>query len=248
MESARSNASGPCKIKICCITRREDARVAQEAGADYLGVLVNFPPSPRSLPVMEARSIFSTSAIRPVAVTVNLTVDQLRSIAENLSPTALQLHGDETPEQVRDLRRRVACQIWKTLHLPPESGETHCEAEALKSLLEQAEQYVEAGVDSLVLDALVKSGNKVSYGGTGRKVDWDLARRFAAESPVILAGGLTPDNVREAVRSVRPFAVDVSSGVESSPGIKDHDMIRRFISEARDGQSSHALTDKEAIP
>lgn len=221
--------------------------MAQEAGADYLGVVVEFPRSPRSLPVMGARSVFSTSAIRPVAVTVNLTVDQLGSIAENLSPTALQLHGDESPEQVRELRGRVACQIWKTLHLSPESGETHCEADALRNLLEQADQYIEAGVDYLVLDALVKSGNKVSYGGTGCKVDWDLARRFAGERPVILAGGLTPDNVREAVRSVRPFAVDVSSGVESSPGIKDHDMIRRFISEATAGQSSHALTEKETL-
>ncbi|MBI3923033.1 MAG: phosphoribosylanthranilate isomerase [Armatimonadetes bacterium] len=221
--------------------------MAQEAGADYLGVVVEFPPSPRSLPVMEAQSVFSTSTIRPVAVTVNLTLDQLGSIAENLSLMALQLHGDETPEQVRELRERVACQIWKTLHLPPKSDETHCEGEALKDLLAQAEEYVEAGVNSLVLDALVKTGNKVSYGGTGCQVDWDLASRFAAERHVILAGGLTPDNVREAVRSVQPFAVDVSSGVESSPGIKDHDMIRRFISEARAGQSSHALTEKETL-
>lgn len=229
------------RVKICGITRREDALAALNSGGDYLGAIIEFPRSPRSVTVNEACSVFSELAGRMVAVTVNQSTGRLESLTKALKPHALQLHGDESVEQIRELAAVVETPIWKTLHLPPADGDHRKDSN--QDLMAEATTFLNVGVSAIVLDATVRDGSMKVYGGTGRNVDWSLAARFVEECriPVILAGGLTSENVREAVQTVRPFAVDVSSGVESTPGIKDVKKVESFIREARSAWSDGEL-------
>lgn len=195
------------RVKICGITRIEDALAAVAAGADALG-FVFYAQSPRAVEPEQAAGIIRR--LPPFVTTVGLFVNEARTRIEEVTRYCgldmVQLHGDESPEECRIPGRRVV----KALRVR--------DAESLKA----AGRYDVAG---LLLDAW--SGEV--YGGSGQTFDWTLLRNFASRRPVILAGGLTPDNVGEAIRSVRPFAVDVSSGVEAAPGRKDPRKIRAFI-------------------
>ncbi|NCO35133.1 MAG: hypothetical protein AUJ92_13435 [Armatimonadetes bacterium CG2_30_59_28] len=229
--------NSPTRTKICGITRPEDAAAATEAGADYLGAIIKFPPSPRSLEATEARRVFANCPTLVVAVTVNLDNDALRSIVDTIGPGVVQLHGDEDIRQIADLRGCVSCEIWKTLHIRVDTSISEQEA---VSLLQTAKGFAAAGVDKILLDAKMGTGSDARLGGTGRTVDWSLAARLVASSPcpAILGGGLNPINIGDAMRQVRPFAVDVSSGVESAPGRKDHAKIIEFIQTVRGRASS----------
>ncbi|MBF0146731.1 MAG: phosphoribosylanthranilate isomerase [Magnetococcales bacterium] len=197
------------RIKICGITRREDARIAIEAGADAIG-LVFHDRSPRAVTVSRAREL--VAGLPPfVTVTglfVNAALHEIESIAAQVGLNAWQLHGDEPPGFCNALSGRII----KALRV----------AEA--SDLRAAAAYQ---VAAILYDAKVSG----VPGGTGRTFDWSLLRHHPGHRPMILAGGLHPGNVAEAISQVRPYAVDVSSGVESSPGIKDPALIRRFIQE-----------------
>ena len=199
------------KVKICGITNIEDALHAARCGADALG-FVFFAGSPRCIEPETARSIIA--ALPPFVTSVGLFVNER---PERIEETAafcgldlLQLHGDEPPAACRIPGRRVT----KALRVRDEQS------------LVQAADYDVAG---LLLDAWVPG----AFGGTGRSFNWQLAARLARQCPVILAGGLTPRNVAEAVRTVRPWAVDVSSGVEASPGKKDPEKVAAFIRKAK---------------
>lgn len=206
-------------IKICGNTSVKDARLAQEAGADYLGVIVEHPPSPRSVSLEDALAIRAAVTLPIVAVTVNLSRQRLMQIWWQLRPVALQLHGDETPELLRQLKAHAAT-VW-----------------AVVNQAQRAQAMHEAGADALLVDARRVENNGTNgtiYGGTGHTSDWDLARQLVDfPTRVVLAGGLNPQNVGEAIARVAPWMVDTVSGVEARKGVKDAAKIHAFVAAAR---------------
>jgi phosphoribosylanthranilate isomerase len=201
-------------VKICGITNAPDARAACEAGANFLGF--NFyEKSPRHIAPADATKIRSQlpKNVEAVGVFVNAKPASIASLSASVRLDAAQLHGDETPSTVAE----VACaiRVFKVFRVGPDFP------------LVTLDAYPEAF--ALLLDA----AHAGQYGGTGRTADWALARRAALSRRIILAGGLKVENVSAAVRLVRPFAVDVASGVESKPGKKDHGKLRDFIQEVR---------------
>ncbi len=195
-------------VKICGITNIADGLAAAEAGADMIGLML-YEQSPRYISVEKAVEI--ARALPPhvvkVGVFANPTEELVMRAISEVGVTLLQFHGDETPA----FCRQFAAMTMKAFRIRDESS------------LEALPNYA---TDAYLLDAYSKSG----LGGTGEKFNWDLAveaQKFG--KPIFLAGGLTPENVAEAVRQVRPFGVDVSSGVESAPGQKDHAKVKAFI-------------------
>jgi phosphoribosylanthranilate isomerase len=201
----------PVRVKICGITSAADALAAAEAGADALGFIL-YPKSKRHVAPEKVRALVEELPpyVQRVAVTVNAAPEEIAAMEKLAVFDVWQLHGDETPESVRSLRPR---RLVKALHLPLQAGHPRAEAYA---------------VDALLLDT-----PSPEYGGTGKTFDWKLAAEFRAQAPkpLILSGGLTPENVAEAIGLVQPYAVDVSSGVEANgaPGKKDHAKLRDFI-------------------
>jgi len=200
----------PVRVKICGITRLEDALFAARAGADALGF--NFwPGSKRFIDPGAARAIVDLLPpfVTPVGVFVDQPPSEVLEAAARSGVRALQLHGDEPPEQVKG----YPFPTLKALRL---SG---------REDLAELARYEVAG---FVLDA-----PSAEFGGSGRLCDWEIAREVAKRATLLLAGGLDPDNVALAVRAVRPYGVDVASGVESSPGVKNHAKLARFVSAAK---------------
>jgi len=208
------------KVKVCGITNAEDALAAVEAGADALGFIF-YEKSPRYVvPGVVANIIAELPPlVTPVGVFVNEGLATVRSIMDTCGLAMAQLHGDENVSYCRELARPAM----KALRLRDRG-----------SLLALAEYQGRGGVRGFVLDAF----SELSYGGTGQITDWGLAAEVAKSTPILLAGGLTPDNVTEAIRTVRPYGVDVSSGVESAPGKKDHAKMRAFVDAVRVVSSS----------
>lgn len=203
------------KVKICGITSLADALVAIDAGADALG-FVFWDKSPRRIDPADAASITSELApfVKTVGVFVNEAPEVIRDTIEAAGIDCVQLHGDETPDDAKDVARMTGAPVIKAIRVGGPEG--------LKAL----EAYK---VSALLLDTYKKG----VPGGTGETFDWALALEAKAAGRIILSGGLTPHNVAKAVATVRPYAVDVSSGVESAPGRKDADKVRMFIEEAR---------------
>ena len=199
------------RIKICGITRVEDARAAAQAGADAVG-LVFYPPSPRFLSLDWARELKNELPpfVMPVALLVNPSAAEVYTVLERVRPAMLQFHGDETP---------VFCAQFGVPYLKA------CRVKPGVDLLEYLRPF--AGAAGWLLDSHVEE-----FGGVGESFDWSLVPDERIR-PLVLSGGLTRDNVGEAVRRVRPWAVDVSSGVESSKGVKDAARIAAFIAEVR---------------
>ena len=203
------------KVKICGITNRDDAQTAVAAGADALG-FVMYKKSPRWVEPAVARAIIAELPpfVLPIGVFVNEEADTVRKLMDECGLALAQLHGDESASYCQQLGRPVL----KALRLKNRG-----------SLLHVAEFQGRAGVRGVLIDAF----SDQAYGGTGQTVDWTLAAEVARTVPMLLAGGLTPSNVAEAVRSVRPYGVDVSSGVEMSPGKKDREKVHAFIDAVR---------------
>ena len=219
----------PPLVKICGTTSRADAVLALEAGADFVGVVLDHPPSPRHVALEDAARHFSgvleESQAVLVALSVNKTLEwheRARQVLEGMAPRLIfQLHGDEQPSLVRELKSR-GFEAWTAVGEPGETGR----ARALAML--------EAGADGVLIDARAQSAGGVVYGGTGRRSDWALASSLPQEGArVVLAGGLSPENVRQAAETVRPWAVDCISGVEARKGVKDVDRVRSFVQAAR---------------
>lgn len=200
------------RIKICGITSVTDARMVAEAGADAIG-LVFYPPSPRALDIDRAAEIVAALPpfVTPVALFVDPQPREVEHVLAACSVGLLQFHGDEPPA----LCRAFGLPYLKAIRVRPEVD-----------LLQSLAPYEDAA--GWLFDAF----HEGLYGGTGRAFDWDLMPRAAAR-PLVLSGGLTPENVAEAVRSVRPWAVDVSSGVEAAKGVKDAARVARFIAGVR---------------
>ena len=196
------------RLKVCGITNMSDALAATELGAFALG-FVFWPQSPRVVTVDRARSIIEglPAHVLKVGVFVDQAVEEVKRIAAGASLNAIQLHGQEPPDYVRQFERPVFKSV------------------AVSSSFAVGEMDEIPECATVLLDA----HDPVRRGGTGRTIDWSLAAAAAARRPVILSGGITPENVRSAIATVHPFAVDVSSGVERSPGVKDHERLRALF-------------------
>ena len=205
----------PPKIKICGITNQDDAETAVHEGADALG-FVFYSQSPRYVEPAVAKQIIRSLPpfVLPVGVFVNQDLDSVRRLFDDCGLALAQLHGDESPDFCESLKRPVL----RALRLRGRS-----------SFLALAEFKGRMGVRGFVVDAF----SDTVYGGTGHTTDWSFAGEVAKAVPILLAGGLTPENVQEAIRQVQPYGVDVSSGVEQSPGRKDSAKMRAFIQSVR---------------
>jgi len=205
------------RVKICGITNAADALAAVDAGANLLGF--NFyEKSARFLTESAAAKIRSKlpKNVQAVGIFVNATAADIAALCNSLKLDAAQFHGDEPPEAVAELARSVP--VIKAFRVEPDFP--------LKTLEEYRDAF------AFLFDAAPTG----QYGGTGRTTDWDVARRAAKDHRIILAGGLKVENVAAAVRIVRPYGIDVASGVESKPGKKDHGRLREFIQEVRRGE------------
>jgi phosphoribosylanthranilate isomerase len=207
-------------VKICGLSTRETLDAALDAGADMVG-FVFFPPSPRHLGLEKARELGEQAKGRAVKVALSVDADDatLANIVETLQPDILQLHGKETVARVRDIRQRFGLQVMKVLPI-----ETPADLARLPGYA--------AVADRILFDARAPK-HATRPGGLGATFDWQLLKNLDRNNPFLVSGGLNAGNVADAVRVTLAAGVDVSSGVESAPGLKNPDMIRAFIRAAR---------------
>jgi phosphoribosylanthranilate isomerase len=210
------------RVKICGITREEDLAFAVAAGADAVGFLVGVPSSPRNLTLERAEMLLRQVPVfvDSVVVTAPQSIDEFAEIYERLKPTAIQIHGKKNFE-ASEIREKIKhTRLIKTVYVTKDAVK--------ETVIEGLKTF-----DAVLLDSFAMG----QYGGTGRVHDWKLSRKIkeaVAPLPVILAGGLKPENVKEAILTVQPYAVDVASGVESQPAVKDHEKIRAFVENAKE--------------
>ena len=195
------------KVKICGMTNLKDVKVAVDGGVDAVGFIF-YKKSPRSVTMQAVREIVLELPpfVDSVGVFVNETAEQINKIADHCKLDRVQLHGDESPAFCKKIRRRVI----KAIRVK--------DIQSLKKLSDYP-------VSSFLLDTFSED----QYGGTGKVFDWNLAYPANKYGPIILGGGLTPINVYQAIQRIQPYGVDVCSGVESQPGIKDHKKMKAFI-------------------
>jgi phosphoribosylanthranilate isomerase len=207
-------------VKICGLSTRETLDVALGAGADMVG-FVFFPPSPRHISLETARELGRQAKGRAakVALTVDADDATLSNIVETLQPDLLQLHGKETTARLRDIKAKFGLPVMKVIAV-----ETAADLAGLPGFAGAA--------DRILFDARAPK-DATRPGGLGAVFDWHVLEKLDLKLPFMVSGGLNPDNVAEAIRVTRAGGVDVSSGVERSPGIKDPEMIRAFIRAAR---------------
>ncbi len=214
------------KVKICGITNSEDAIIAAESGADAIGVIVDVPvETPRKVGIEKAREILTSVPlfVSKVIVLMPESVEYVLGIVDELNLDAIQLHGNEPLDFISELKKNIKAKIIKVLHVDDNTK------------INYIMKYAEIS-DAILLDT--KFGN--IPGGTGKTHDWTKSRMICdmiKPTPLILSGGLNPENVRNAINIVNPYAVDVSSGVESSPGKKDGEKTENFVNAAKNGVS-----------
>ncbi|MEZ5839813.1 MAG: phosphoribosylanthranilate isomerase [Hyphomicrobiales bacterium] len=220
------------KVKICGINSHVALDAALEAGADSIG-FVFFEKSPRHITLEAAAgfAILADDRAEKVALTVDAADETLAAIIAALKPHVLQLHGRESPARVAEIRARFGLPVMKALGI------------ASRDDLAAVPDYA-AVADRLLFDAKPPK-DATRPGGLGVPFDWTLLAGLDAGRPFMLSGGLDPDNVAAAIREVRPPGVDVSSGVESQPGVKDPDLIESFVAEARRAAAAIDLLAKD---
>ena len=209
------------RAKICGITRVEDIHAAVNAGADAIG-LVFFEASPRHVSITQAKDLLQ--AIPPYVTVVGLFVNaswqEILQVLEHIPLDVLQLHGDESPEQCAEIACRTGRRWYKAIQV-----------KADENIVEQIQSYQQLGASAVLLDAW----HPELKGGTGLQFDWSTFPK--SQLPLILAGGLRPDNVAEAIALTQAYAVDVSGGVESAKGIKDQQLIQQFMRGVQGGSA-----------
>ena len=209
------------RVKICGITRKEDLDAAVEAGADAVGFVVGVASSPRNLSLKEAETLIRQVPlfVKSVLVTVPQSIDDFAPY-KKLNPDVIQIHGDNLHASAS-----IRMKLPSTMLIRGVNAQV---ANDLEAVAKASKLF-----DAVLLDSFVEG----QYGGTGVVHDWELSRsvrKVIQPKPLILAGGLNPENVAEAVRTVEPYAVDVSSGVEQKPRVKSHKKIVEFIKNAKD--------------
>ncbi|WP_410211878.1 phosphoribosylanthranilate isomerase [Aquirhabdus sp.] len=226
-----SNSSSPftsTRVKICGLTRIIDVQAVVEAGADAVG-FVFYPPSPRAVTAAHAATLipYVPPFVQAVGLFVNVDAEELQDILSYVSLDLLQFHGDETPEQCQQLGVLTGKRWIKALQMKPDMN-----------IQTEIKRYKDAGASGVLLDAW----HPDLHGGTGYAFDWARFPKpedFETPFALILAGGLTPENVAEAIEQTHAYAVDVSGGVEASKGIKDKQAIEKFVEQAK-RPSQHA--------
>ena len=213
------------RAKICGITRVQDIKAVVDAGADAIG-FVFFPPSPRSVNKAEAIALVQAvpTYVQVVGLFVNATADEIAEILKDVHLDILQFHGDESPEQCQQIANHVRRRWYKAIQVKPDVTSAE--------MIETIQQYQQVGASAMLLDAW----HPELKGGTGHRFDWTQFPKL--DIPLILAGGLTPENVEDAIKTTHAFAVDVSGGVESAKGIKDQQLIERFMQGVHRGSAS----------
>lgn len=209
------------RAKICGITRVEDIQAAVDAGADAIG-LVFFEPSPRHVSLAQAQRL--AAKIPPyvsiVGLFVNATCQEIMHVLEHVSLDVLQLHGDESPEDCAEIAKTTGRRWYKAIQV-----------KADVDVVQQIQSFEQVGASAVLLDAW----HPELKGGTGLQFDWSTFPK--SQLPLILAGGLRPDNVAEAIALTQAYAVDVSGGVESAKGIKDQQLIQQFMRGVQGGSA-----------
>jgi len=210
-------------LKICGVTNVGDVRLVGDSGADYCGILVDVDFSERSLGFNQAKEVAAGSKIPVIILMCDPSIEAAQEIDKQINPYAVQLLCRETPIFVKKLKRRLSCKIWKTLHLPPAPDQASPEA------------YIEAGADALLVDSMDTSEGFMRFGGTGKIADWKSAASMVEKVaiPVFLAGGIDPHNVSKALMEVRPFGIDLCTGVEASKGKKDPEKMDALVNNFR---------------
>ena len=200
-------------VKVCGITNAKDARLAAEAGADAIGLI--FAKSPRRVNVDQAKKIAAVlpDNVKKVGVFVSEEPERVRLAVEKVGLDYVQLHGDESPETVSDLRSKNL-KVIKAVRIRDAAS------------LEALEDYE---ADFFLLDAY----SEKARGGTGEKFDWELAKTLRGYANILVSGGLTPENVRAAIEFFEPYGVDASSSLEETPGTKNDERVRRFVNAAK---------------
>ena len=211
--------TGKTFLKICGTTNVRDADLIGKSGADYCGILVDVSLSERSLPLAQARKVALASGISNVILLYDPEMELVERVISEINPYALQLLSRESPEFIYDIKSRFRNQVWKTVHLPALPGQA------------PHQEYAEAGADALLIDSVDTSEGFERLGGTGKVADWKAAKELVrtVDLPVFLAGGIHPDNVARAVGEVRPYGIDLCSGVEASKGGKDPEKINKLV-------------------
>lgn len=209
------------RAKICGITRTSDIQAAVEAGADAIG-LVFYAPSPRYVNIIQAKNLIKhiPAYVQIVGLFVNATASDVCQVLHDIPLDVLQFHGDETPEQCQNIAEQAKRRWYKAIQVKPDLD-----------ISAQISHYQQTGASAVLLDAW----HPVLKGGTGHQFDWSKFPKI--DVPLILAGGLTPENIEEAIQTTRAFAVDVSGGVESAKGIKDQQLIERFMQGVQRGSA-----------
>lgn len=211
----------PCLIKICGLSEEGTLQVAINAGANFIG-LVHFPKSPRHVSLARAAELkrLITAPVQSVMVLVDADDSLLRDVIATVSPDYIQLHGHEEPARVADIRTQFPVQKFIKA-IAVRSGDDIATAHAFEPF-----------VDMLLFDAKPPE-NAALPGGNGLSFDWALLKGRQFTVPWLLSGGLTPENVADAIHQTQPYGVDVSSGVERAAGVKDAALIQAFISSSR---------------
>ncbi len=205
------------KIKICGLREAAHLKTAEAAGAHFAG-FVFFPKSPRNISPRDAGALATHTALTTVGLFVDPDDETLRETLRHAPLKMIQLHGDESPRRVASIRALTGLPVMKALRIAV--------ADDLKPVADYAQV-----ADWLLFDAKIEGATLP--GGTGRNFDWSILKNYQSPKPWMLAGGLTPDNVADALQTLKPDAVDVSSGVETAPGVKDACKIDAFIAKVR---------------
>ncbi|MBO3660703.1 phosphoribosylanthranilate isomerase [Acinetobacter variabilis] len=211
------------RAKICGITRVEDVQAVADAGCDAIG-FVFYPPSPRSVTQAQAEMLVKAvpAYIQVVGLFVNSTADDIQDILKTVPLDILQFHGDESPEQCQAIAQQVGRRWYKAIQVKPDLD-----------VATEIQRYQTAGASAVLLDAW----HPDLKGGTGHSFDWSTFPQL--DIPLILAGGLNPDNIEQAIHTTQAYAVDVSGGVESAKGIKDQQLIERFMQGVHRGSAKY---------
>ena len=209
------------RAKICGITRIQDIQSVVQAGADAIG-FVFFAPSPRSVTAVQAAELVLhvPAYVQTVGLFVNASLDEIADILKQAPVDILQFHGDETPERCKQISQQVGRRWYKAIQMKPDMD-----------VIAEIQQYQRAGASAVLLDAW----HPELKGGTGHSFDWTQFPKL--DIPLILAGGLKPDNIEDAIKTTNAYAVDVSGGVESAKGIKDKKLIEQFMQGVQRGSA-----------
>ena len=212
------------RAKICGITRPQDIQAAVEAGADAIG-LVFYEPSPRNVSIELAKQLAQLipAYVNIVGLFVNATPEHIAQVLDQVPLDILQFHGDETAEQCQQVAQYNRRRWYKAIQVKPDLDNLE--------IIQTIRQYQQAGASAMLLDAW----HPELKGGTGHSFDWTQFPKL--DIPLILAGGLKPENVEEAIQMTQAYAVDVSGGVESAKGIKDQQLIEKFMQGVQRGSA-----------